>query len=351
MKYLDEIGELLFTITVHRHGDRTPIAYFSHLSDDPERDARLSYPFGDGGLTLEGRMRGYEIGKYLRQRYDKLLSDIYFKDEIFLRSTDSERSKMTMLTSLAALYPPKRMAKWNRNIEWQPIPYTTVPSEQDFMSFFHGCKKIMKLYLFEQPNPEMLAKYENLTDVLNKHTRFNFTASPMKIIAFYDLLISQAAIGIPPPEWVLPYLDELYEASSYGMGYMFKADLIKRLAGGVIYEEFFKVSNEIIQGVNTKQRVRIYSGHDVNVASQLSAGRLPMFAPKFGAVLSIELYRVTRTGQYIVVPVYLPQAGASDPEILPIDGCEIYCDFNDYQKLLAPILINKEDQRKECQIN
>lgn len=38
---------------------------------------------------------------------------------------------MTALVALAALYPPQPAQQWHPSLDWQPIPYDTLPAEKD----------------------------------------------------------------------------------------------------------------------------------------------------------------------------------------------------------------------------
>lgn len=51
-----------------------------------------------------------------------------------MRTTDFSRTKMTALVALAAMYPPPTVQRWNPNLNWQPIPYDTMPLENDDVS-------------------------------------------------------------------------------------------------------------------------------------------------------------------------------------------------------------------------
>ena len=54
--------------------------------------------------------------------------------QIYVRSTDVDRTLMSAYSNLAGLYPPQGQQKWNPNIDWQPIPVHTRPAEEDPVS-------------------------------------------------------------------------------------------------------------------------------------------------------------------------------------------------------------------------
>lgn len=51
--------------------------------------------------------------------------------QVYVRSTDFDRTLMSAEANLAGLFPPNGMQRFNPNISWQPIPVHTVPITQD----------------------------------------------------------------------------------------------------------------------------------------------------------------------------------------------------------------------------
>ena len=82
-----------------RHGARTPCDLYP---TDPYRDPSR-WPIGFGQLTSEGKRMHFELGQWLRKRYHGFLSDNYSEEEIFVRSTDVDRTLMSALSNLAGL--------------------------------------------------------------------------------------------------------------------------------------------------------------------------------------------------------------------------------------------------------
>jgi hypothetical protein len=75
----------------------------------------------------------YNLGKFLRERYGKFLGPHYTPDEYYAQSTDSDRTKASVQTINAGLWPPEVKQKWGP-IEWQPIPVHSEPLSQDHVS-------------------------------------------------------------------------------------------------------------------------------------------------------------------------------------------------------------------------
>ena len=56
-----------------------------------------------------GTQQHYELGRLIRKRYmeeNTLLSPNYTRDEVYIRSTDVDRTLMSVLSQLSALFPP-----------------------------------------------------------------------------------------------------------------------------------------------------------------------------------------------------------------------------------------------------
>lgn len=51
--------------------------------------------------------------------------------QIYVRSTDLDRTLMTAQAVLAGLYPPSGEQEWNPDIKWQPIPVHTIDPSKD----------------------------------------------------------------------------------------------------------------------------------------------------------------------------------------------------------------------------
>ncbi|PNI96161.1 ACPP isoform 2, partial [Pan troglodytes] len=105
--------ELKFVTLVFRHGDRSPIDTFP---TDPIKES--SWPQGFGQLT-----------------------------QVYIRSTDVDRTLMSAMTNLAALFPPEGVSIWNPVLLWQPIPVHTVPLSEDQLLYlpFRNCPRFQEL--------------------------------------------------------------------------------------------------------------------------------------------------------------------------------------------------------------
>ena len=93
------VEQLSFVFEVVRHGARPPC----------ERNETQFFPKSPGMLTPEGMRQRYLLGRYNRERYTqkyKFLSDFYDPKELFVQSTDVNRTIQSGYSELMGLYPP-----------------------------------------------------------------------------------------------------------------------------------------------------------------------------------------------------------------------------------------------------
>ena len=88
----------------------------------------------------------FELGKYLRKRYNGFLSEKYNENDIYVRSSDVDRTLMSAMSNLAGLYPPHGNQIWNQELLWQPIPVHTLPLDKDNIISSHAkCPRLEQL--------------------------------------------------------------------------------------------------------------------------------------------------------------------------------------------------------------
>uniref|UniRef100_A0A8C9LJD4 Acid phosphatase n=1 Tax=Piliocolobus tephrosceles TaxID=591936 RepID=A0A8C9LJD4_9PRIM len=112
---------------VFRHGDRAPLA--SYPTDPHKQVASTLWPRGLGQLTREGVRQQLELGRFLRSRYEAFLSPEYRREEVYIRSTDFDRTLESAQANLAGLFP--EAAPGSPEAHWRPIPVHTVPVAED----------------------------------------------------------------------------------------------------------------------------------------------------------------------------------------------------------------------------
>lgn len=67
----------------------------------------------------------------LRQRYNDFLGETWYINYVDARTTDVNRTKMSVELELASLYPPTEWEQLWSIYPWIPIPYNYVRSSKD----------------------------------------------------------------------------------------------------------------------------------------------------------------------------------------------------------------------------
>ena len=95
----DPDEKIAFVFELVRHGARAPI-------EDRDLD---KFPVGEGLLTPEGMRQRHLLGRYNRQRYVhdyNLISSEYTPGEVYMQSTNVNRTVQSGYSELMGLYPP-----------------------------------------------------------------------------------------------------------------------------------------------------------------------------------------------------------------------------------------------------
>ncbi|XP_068623158.1 prostatic acid phosphatase-like [Battus philenor] len=340
--------DLVLSFLVHRHGDRTPVPQYMYLSDNPEVLDELVKPLGYGQLTENGMRTAYELGKFIRRRYGEHLSMRYNRSEIYIRSTDSTRAKMTALVAMSATYPPIGRS-WREGIRWVPVPYTTLPLKIDFIMGMN-CPTFSSHFeeVSNSLNPEMDI-YSGVVERLSSILKRDLTRTPVKIYFAYDVFVSQTSMGLPVQESIQKMMPEIKEAADKAFNLLFGNETVIPMQAGLLLKEFFDVSSSAIAGKPT-QKVRIYSAHDTNVYAFEAISRVVprQGAPSYAAVFALELRRVRETGRYVVVPIYVKSPG-EPVQYLQVKGCGgQLCDLQEFYDITSPYLLDVEEWKRRC---
>ncbi|VVC98827.1 venom acid phosphatase Acph-1-like [Leptidea sinapis] len=362
--YSPDDQELLLAFVVNRHGERTPDSDELSLSQEPEKIKKLTYIEGLEGLTNTGKRRAFQIGKLIRHRYGPqgfgLLSSLYLQDEIYLRSTDKERTKMTAQMAMAALYPPETEQQWDEGLGkvWQPVPYTAVPLKEDYLRYYSNCRRfkdLMTIAKAESLNQEF-KPYWDLISLIKTTTGRDFSEDPLLFETLFDLFKSLVGLGLDIPAWAKPVLPKLGEAGRLAYRLYFRSNEMVRLGGGVILNDFTQMAADIISGKPVTKRFHMYSGHDFNIGSLMEATKIVRHeqpVPEYGAIFGLELYRSRSTGEYSVLPIYVAKAGDTPVQELHFSDCDTsssYCKFDKFRNNTKEYLLTEKQFYSSCDI-
>lgn len=116
----------------------------------------------------DGKTQGAKLGKYFKRRYNGILGDRYSANDVYVQSTDVDRAIMTAQTNLAALYKPTDDEIWNDDLDWQPVPVHTIPSDVDYtLQCSRKCRQYRKAYRrYEKRSEEVQKILDDNKDLL-----------------------------------------------------------------------------------------------------------------------------------------------------------------------------------------
>ncbi|XP_044108309.1 prostatic acid phosphatase isoform X2 [Neovison vison] len=339
--------ELKFVTLVFRHGDRSPIETFPN---DPIKES--SWPQGFGQLTQLGMEQHYELGQYIRKRYRKFLNESYKPEQVYIQSTDIDRTLMSAMTNLAGLFPPEGVSIWNPSLPWQPIPVHTVSLSEDRLLYlpFRDCPRFKELKeetLKSTEFQERLHPYKDFIETLPTFTGYHTQDLFGMWTKVYDPLFCESIHNFTLPSWAtedtmikLKELSELSILSIYGIH---KQKEKSRLQGGVLVREILKHMKSATQPLNHRKLV-MYSAHDTTVSGlQMALDVYNGILPPYASCHIMELY--LEKGEYFV-EMYYRNETQHEPYPLTLPGCLPSCPLMEFAKLVAPVI--PQDWSTEC---
>jgi prostatic aicd phosphatase len=177
------------------------------------------------------------------------------------------RSKMSLQLVLAGLYPPKETAlEWNKNLNWQPIPFTFENLFEDSLLLVtKSCPRYQEELerVLKEDVDEELDKYTTMFEELSNYTGWN-VKTPLYVLHLHGIFKAQEEFGLELPKWAKEYfprkIEDLVEKAHIYNSY--NAEL-KKLKGGPFVKKAFEDWNNKVQG-KLKEKIFVYSAHDAS---------------------------------------------------------------------------------------
>lgn len=346
-----------------RHGDRTPI---NPYPKDPYK-AASEWPVGFGQLTSLGKQEQLRLGQWVRARYSGFLGADYSEKEVYVRSTDVDRTLMSASAHLAGLFPPHGYLQFDPDLAWQPVPVHTVPKSLDALLSSHAtCPRFDELQKELEESKFMKDLYTDNRDMfeyISANTGINVTTIT-ELDYIYDSLFIESIYNKSLPDWTA----KVFPESRGEMARQFKKlrDLsftvdtftheLKRLKGGPFVQELLdhfeavrhpqppmgsmdKREEAEYQG----RKLFIYSAHDTTVAPILhTLGVFNGLAPPYASMVIVELLE-REAGLH----VRLSYKNTTDSVfVLTLPGCQELCPLDTFKALTASIV--PSNWREEC---
>lgn len=329
---------------IFRHGDRNP-GIESLYPSNPYYDEKF-YPEGYGQLTNDGKRTEYNLGRALRQRYNDFLGTSWNIKNLEARSTDYNRTKMSLELVLASLYPPKGSQAWSP-LYWQPIPYNYVPKSLDKeILAFDACPKYEAMMNDLYKSPEIskyLQRYNETFEILSRHT--NRKTDIIEAFYMYVGFLIQEELGYPLEKWTKAvYPHPLHSATVDMYHLMTNNTAMRRMISGYFLKKILAdTKTKIDGGMNPAERkMFIYSAHEMNIATTLlSLEALKLsHVPPYGAYILFEVHNID--GVY-GIKLFYQNYEHKHPMALKIPGCDYFCPYDDFYTLVEEILPTSDE--------
>ncbi|KAH0999671.1 hypothetical protein HUJ04_006053, partial [Dendroctonus ponderosae] len=326
---------LFLSYVLFRHGNRTPDSVQEMYPNDPYL-IETYYPTGLGQLTNAGKIREFNIGTSLRQRYSRFLSELYLPEEVEAFSTDYSRTKASLQLVLAGLFPPQGPQLWNPSVLWQPVPYRYAPRGRDSLLMGGLCPTYLQLYQEMEESIEMRSKF------MKHHTFFEYISrhSGLEVSTFrhiYNLyfgLSTEEEWGFSLPDWTQPIWPRKVTAVAIHEYYVQMAnDRMWKLASGHLLRKILHDTETKIAQLSKGCKIHLYSAHENNVVQLLILlGVFWPHIPCYGAHVILEVHHIE---EEFGIKVFYQNWEVEHPELLQIPGCDVFCPLDQFRELFS----------------
>nr|CAD7406431.1 unnamed protein product [Timema cristinae] len=366
------VSRVVMAQVVFRNGAST--VGFTYPTDR-YKNKRKYWSEGYGQLTNHGKRQNFLLGRALRQRYGRFMSDEYVPNEVYVMSSDADRAIMGSQLTLAGIYTPVPTdQKWHSEIDWQPIPVHTLPAYMDLVfrnrqgrGMIPNRGKCRKLEVLISQLPGVMKfrsfheRHPNLYNFLSNKTGLNIThmEEAARFQIFFSILNN---FGYPLPEWAHQVFPEpLTLVRAYALSLPTFYTEMQRLKTGPLLRDLVKHIQSYLAG-NESHFLYLYSGHDVDltelqmeqkmVISRFMTGLMralgytaPLVPNSCDAVI-LELVK-DLVGDYYVRGFYR-QFNGSELHAMSIHGCDYLCPLKDFFRYTARVI--PQDWADECDV-
>lgn len=181
---------------------------------------------------------------------------------------------MSLQLVLASLFPPKNTPlEWNRDLNWQPIPFKYEELDNDSLLLVRNdCPRYYEEYerILKEDVVEEIRYHQKMMNEVSNITGLKIQ-TPDDVQSLYSTLKAEQEFGLKLPKWTENYfpsqLENLTEKSYVYNSYN---KILKRLKGGVFLKKTIE-EWELKKSNKLKKKFFIYAGHDSTVANILSA--------------------------------------------------------------------------------
>ncbi|CAJ0605933.1 unnamed protein product [Cylicocyclus nassatus] len=362
---------------IWRHGDRSPT--ITYPTDPIKED---NWTFGGGGwgqLSPLGMKQHFDFGKQMRQYYvdTNFLSKTYNSKEIYVRSSDANRTIISAMTNLLGMYSYNNNASVNGtdypDVDgWPqgfiPIAVHTIEKSTDHMLVSHApCKRMSWLLEVLRNESEEVKGFLDRTEVkevfknVSLNAGWNYDVNSLWQVR--DAWKIEHAHGMKQPDEGDWYTKELYDKVAvicdkiqlFDNGIYENPPIIirnvdiglelQKIRGGSLFNEINTHMNMKIDCLNRARpacrwinglKYHAYSGHDTTIFAFLSIMGIQSKVvvsggyPDYTAAAFVELYIDADGEPYFRI---LYRTSDVNNTIYPVTHLINECEGKDYCKL------------------
>ncbi|CEF70003.1 Histidine phosphatase superfamily, clade-2-containing protein [Strongyloides ratti] len=333
---------LLNVQIIWRHGDRPPTEIYQY---DPNKNV---WSVSLGQLTQKGMRQHYDLGKRFFKKYSqekKLLNSNYDANQIYVRSTDIDRTLVSAYSNLAGFYAQSK---------------NTYPNDDYLLNPNFKCERRSQLEDDRRNNPKFLdyqSTLSNLCEYLTKHSGIKVKGYTEIRNLYSNIRLEKRYYNLPQPSWVTQDIYNQMEIvvnksinyihGEEGFGLPDDIELIRLKGGNFAYTILQNIKNTINNNSDTKLYFA-FSAHDDTLwafATVLGFKKKVMGEGyvDYAASFTIELWKNESKNYYIKI-LYAGNAYDEFKTVTSfIKGCpqSDFCPIEIFENYLKPYIIEK----------
>jgi hypothetical protein len=303
----------------------------------------------------------YLLGQFLRRRYvlgeksEKFLNASYSTDEIFVRSTNYNRTVQSALANLAGFYPSNGFTE---ELHWSPIPIhinnTLIHGAMSINcpKYNQLTEQLHKSAPWKKREAERQPFYDFMTRMTNYATPINGT----NMGQIFDALRTDIWNKRKLPPWINSSVYD--KVVHYSWSYPISDPTWTKYKTGFLLDEIIVRMKDKAQVIghrldpNPRLKLLIYSAHDSIVEPLLRAMRVFNHVnPPYASTLFFELHQ-TENSEFFVKVLYrntTTDYASADPLVLQVEGCPgVKCSLSSFALRSVPYTMTSESYAKEC---
>ena len=337
---------LKLVILLFRHGDRSPSNPYHGYTHESY------WPQGLGQLTILGMQQQYALGEFIKQRYiPNYLSSAYKRVECSIRSSDIDRTIMSALAQLSAIFPPTGEQVWNSSLLWQPIPVFALTGESSniLRSYSAKCPALTESNLqftkgkqYKDASLQYKDLFKNISDATNS------SVSLTNIWQYSDTTICDKAHNLTLAGWAQNNYEDLIMLNNWNLKAFYARKEIQPFISGRLMSYFWELVNACMNS-SADTKAYFLSAHDITLMGLLSA--LNVWNDKQPPYASLVISELFQDGDDWYLQFSYKNSTA-DAVLLSVPGCNgSKCPVEDLKKLTQNITLTEGEWEHACGLN